>query len=107
MDACPRSLNDWLVGEASDDTAEQVATGYLQQFFGIPGKNGTPFIEWLTGQGSSLSLCRFSCSLPLRNLVAHGALSPSRADEWRLTGCYEHGTAILLHLARRAWGVLA
>ena len=106
LEACPQSLKDWLVGEASDDIAAQVDLEYLQQFFGIHGNNGAPFIQWLTGQKPD-ALPLTSLLAVLRNLVAHGTLSPSRAEEWRLTDCYEDGTKQLLRLARRAWGVLA
>ncbi len=42
-----------------------------------------------------------------RNLVAHGALSPTRARTWKLVPAYESGVGLIAQLSRRAWGILA
>lgn len=95
---CPNGLQTWI-GECEEQAA------HVQTFLGLNRNHLSAFRCWLRGEaGDEAALLRLLAIQ--RNLVVHGALSPTRARTWKLLPAYEHGVGLLAQLSQRVWGVL-
>lgn len=71
----------------------------ILDFLGITAKGYRPFPGWLIGRSTSITQPQILAVM--RNIVAHGALSPSKANQWGMTGLYEKGSALFYPLFNR------
>jgi len=87
----PDNLKQWLAPSVDDQHP-------LPDFLAL--RDGqADFVPWLLGESHQLHpWAVFSC---LRNVVAHGALSPTKAQQWGLVPVYDDGVVVLHTLFRR------
>ena len=71
----------------------------ILDFLGITAKGYRPFPNWLMGDNTAITQPQILAVM--RNIVAHGALSPSKANQWGLTRLYENGTKLFYPLFNR------
>ncbi|MBW0167193.1 MAG: hypothetical protein KXJ49_06830 [Vulcanococcus sp.] len=87
----PASLKQWL-------TSSQDESNPLPDFLAL-SVGQVDFVPWMLGEQHQLHpWAVLSC---LRNLVAQGALSPTKAQQWGMVPIYEDGVAVLHILFRR------
>ena len=87
----PANLKQWL---ASSMDKQQPLPDFLAL-----GDGQADFVPWLLGESHQLHpWAVLSC---LRNVVAHGALSPTKAQQWGLVPSYDDGVVVLHTLFRR------
>lgn len=63
------------------------------------GAGQTDFVPWLLGESHQLH--PWAVLACLRNVVAHGSLSPAKAHQWSLALVYDAGVVFLHILFRR------
>jgi hypothetical protein len=86
----PRALQEWLASSVNDDDC-------LGEFLALSG-HYREFTPWILGEADLPAWSVLAC---LRHLVAHVALSPTKAEQWGLDRLYIDGVAILHTLFRR------
>jgi len=87
----PANLKQWLASSMDEQHP-------LPEFLAL-GDGKADFVRWLLGESHQLHpWVVLSC---LRNVVAHGALSPTKAQQWGLAPVYEGGVVVLHTLFRR------
>jgi len=87
----PANLKQWLASSLDESRP-------LPDFLAL-GDGQVDFVPWLLGEPHRLEpWAVLSC---LRNVVAHGALSPTKAQQWGLVPVFEDGVAVLHTLFRR------
>lgn len=90
-DQVPANLKQWLASSLDESHP-------LPDFLAL-GDGQVDFVPWLLGEPHRLQpWAVLSC---LRNVVAHGALSPTKAQQWGLLPLFEDGVAVLHTLFRR------
>jgi hypothetical protein len=87
----PANLKQWL-GFSMDEQHP------LPDFLAL-GDGQVDFIPWLLGESHQLH--PWAVLACLRNVVAHGALSPTKAQQWDLAPVYDEGLVVLHTLFRR------
>ena len=90
----PSNLKQWL----SSSMDEQYP---LPDFLAL-GDGQADFVPWLLGEPHQLH--PWAVLACLRNVVAHGALSPTKAQQWGLAPVYDDGVVVLHTLFRRLLG---
>ena len=63
------------------------------------GAGQADFVSWLLGESHQFH--PWAVLACLRNVVAHGALSPTKAQQWGLAPIYDAGVVVLHTLFRR------
>lgn len=87
----PTNLKQWLASSMDKQHP-------LPDFLAL-GDGQADFVPWLLGESHQLHpWAVLSC---LRNDVAHGALSPTKAQQWGLVPVYDDGVVVLHTLFRR------
>lgn len=90
-DQVPANLKQWLASSLDE-------THPLPDFLAL-GDGQVDFVPWLLGEPHRLQpWAVLSC---LRNVVAHGPLSPTKAQQWGLAPLFEDGVVVLHTLFRR------
>ncbi len=79
--SAPGKLTEWLKVDAANERC-------LPTFLGL-NKRFSPFPRWLVNVSQTIS--EQQVLVALHHIVAHGALSPTKAVEWGLEGLYAHG----------------
>jgi hypothetical protein len=87
----PANLKQWL--ESSMDGQHP-----LPDFLAL-GDRQANFVPWLLGESHQLH--PWAVLACLRNVVAHGALSPTKVQQWGLAPVYNDGVVVLHTLFRR------
>ena len=87
----PSNLKQWLASSMDQQHP-------LPDFLAL-GDGQADFVPWLLGAPHQLH--PWAVLACLRNLVAHGALSPTKAQQWGLAPVYNDGVAVLHTLFRR------
>ena len=90
----PANLKQWL---ASSMDKQQPLPDFLAL-----GDGQADFVPWLLGEPHQLH--PWAVLACLRNVVAHGALSPTKAQQWGLAPVYDDGVVVLHTLIRRLLG---
>jgi hypothetical protein len=91
----PYALQDWLASSVNDENQ-------LGDFLALSG-HYREFAPWILGEADLPAWSVLAC---LRHLVAHGALSPTKAEQWGLDRLYADGVAVLHALFRRLLAVV-
>ena len=87
----PANLKQWLASSMDKQHP-------LPDFLAL-GDGQADFVPWLLGESHQLHpWAVLSC---LQNVVAHGALSPTKAQQWGLAPVYDDGVVVLHTLFRR------
>lgn len=87
----PANLKQWLASSVDDQHP-------LPDFLAL-GDGQADFVPWLLGESHQLH--PWAVLACLRNVVAHGALSPTKAQRWGLVPVYVDGVVVLHTLFRR------
>ena len=87
----PGNLKQWLAISMDDQHP-------LPDFLAL-GDGQVDFIPWLLGESHQLH--PWAVLACFRNVVAHGALSPTKAQQWGLAPVYDDGVVVLHTLFRR------
>ena len=87
----PAKLRQWLAFSMDEQHP-------LPDFLAL-GDGQVDFIPWLLGESHQLH--PWAVLACLRNVVAHGALSPTKAQQWGLAPVYDEGVVVLHTLFRR------
>lgn len=87
----PANLKQWLALSIDEQHP-------LPDFLAL-GDGQVDFIPWLLGESHQLH--PWAVLACLRNVVAHGALSPTKAQQWGLAPVYDEGVVVLHTLFRR------
>lgn len=91
LEQVPANLKQWLAFSI-------VQQHPLPDFLAL-GDGQADFVPWLLGEPHQLH--PWAVLACLRNVVAHGALSPTKAQQWGLAPIYDDGVAVLHTLFRR------
>lgn len=92
----PQKLQQWLAHDARNERS-------LPAFLGL-NKQLKPFPRWLVSESTALTEQRVLAAM--RHIVAHGALSPTKAVEWGLRDLYAKGSQRLKLLTCRTAAAL-
>jgi len=87
----PTNLKQWLASSLDEQHP-------LPDFLAL-GDGQADFVPWLLGESHQLH--PWAVLACLRNVVAHGALSPTKAQQWGLASVYDDGVVVLHTLFRR------
>jgi len=87
----PANLKQWLASSVDEQHP-------LPVFLAL-GDGQADFVPWLLGESHQLH--PWAVLACLRNVVAHGALSPTKAQQWGLAPVYDDGVLVLQTLFRR------
>jgi len=89
-----KEISNWIPdGLETDDGQPEIVDGkWINSFLGIR-KQYKEFPSWLLGKESSLS--DIAILALLRNVVAHGSLSPTKAEAWGLVDVYVEGVSVV------------
>jgi hypothetical protein len=93
----PANLKQWMATSLDESRP-------LPDFLAL-GEEQVDFVPWLLGEPHQLH--PWAVLACLRNVVVHGALSPTKAQQWGLAPVYVNGVAVLHILFRRLLAVTA